>query len=165
MDPRYLPARRVAWGCVALFVVLEVAVKAVVDLVITPATSDITRSLDTTVSLGITLIGTAVRAALIAWIVARRFADRRGYHQRTELWPTLLLGALGGIVVNYVGGPLVSVATGALGWDHVLASSWLIGTEAVTFAAFALVPITLMPPQAVAGGREAPRVPGSLGRG
>ena len=165
MDPRYLPARRVAWSCIALFVALEVVVKAIVDLVVSPAVSDITRSLDVAIALGITLIGTAVRASFISWIVARRFAERRGYHERSELWPTLLLGALGGILFNYVGGPLVSVATGALGWDHILQMSWLIATEAAAFAAFALVPIALMPEQAVARRREAPRVPGALGRG
>lgn len=165
MDPRYAPTRTIAWGCVALFVGLEVVVKAIVDIIVTPAVADVTRGLDVAISLGITLIGTAVRAAFIAWIVARRFAERRGYHERAEIWPTLLLGAFGGILVNYVGGPVTSVATGALTWEHILQIAWLIGVEAATFCAFVFLPLALMPAQAVAGGRETPRVPGSLGRG
>ena len=95
MDPKHFPARRIAWGCVALFVVLEAVVKTIVDFFVTPAVRDITRSLDVTIALGITLIGTAFRASFIGWVVARRFAERRGYHERSELWPTLLLGSLG----------------------------------------------------------------------
>ena len=45
MDPKRFPARRIAWGCVALFVVLEAVVKTIVDFFVTPAVSDITRSL------------------------------------------------------------------------------------------------------------------------
>lgn len=154
---------RLAWGAVALFVVTELVVKAVVDFVIAPAVGRMTEGVDPVVALGVSLVGTAVRAAFIGAVAARHQASRQGYHSRSELARTLVVAASISVVLNYVLGPALQLASGSLTTNDISGLVWRALPAAVTFLAFALAPLTVMAPQArPAPVRRMTSIPGAL---
>lgn len=125
--------RRLDGQAIAMFVLLDLATYALLYWLVLPAFEPVLATLDTVMVAAIGHVLTAVRLTFIGAIAVRSIRARRGFEQRGDVVPTVVVAALIGFSLQLVLGAAVMAYLGLSPF------SWAILLSFVEWIAFALL--------------------------